>query len=240
MRFYRLQQDPSPRYTGALNAAHKWGLPGLEPCPTCRTGGGVTGLEYPCVDLSGLPDHELKKLSDPWPVPFEEFSRLRELVRPLAPMGAVLEAGARLGPLTGKGSGHFGQLFMQEPWSLYLRRDALGRLQEAGVRGLRGCSLDVRFRVKHPPELLEMQLELHGQFHPDCLPPDRKPPCPTCGNDRLTLPEQPILAAPSLPEHLDVFRLAQWSTLIIANERLVDTVQRLELDGVVFQELQVR
>jgi uncharacterized double-CXXCG motif protein len=240
MKFYRPRRDPSPRYTGELNARHPWGLPGVEPCPTCRTGGGLGGLEYPCVDLSGLPHHELKKLSDSWPVPREELSRLRELVRPLAPRDAVLEPGARFGPLTGSGSGYFGQLFMQDPWSLYARREALERLRQAGILGLQGCPLHVRFRVKRPPELLELQLELHGRFHPDCLPADRKPPCPTCGNDFLKLPEHPILALESLPKSLDVFRLAQWSTLIIATERLVDTVRRLELDGLIFQELEAR
>jgi hypothetical protein len=39
---------------------------------------------------------------------------------------------------------------------------------------------------------------------------------------------------------VDIFRLADASTLIIANERLVDAVRRLELDGVVFKELEVR
>lgn len=240
MKFYRPRQDSSPRYTGQLNARHPWGLPGVEPCPTCRTGGGVGGLEYPCVDLSGLPPHELKKLSDSWPVPREELARLRELVRPLAPRAAVLEPGTRFGPLTGSGSGHFGQLFMQDPWSLYARREALERLQEAGIRGLQGCPLHVRFRVKRPPELMELQMELHGQFHPDCLPAERKPPCPTCGNDFLKLPERPILAIESLPTTRDVFRLASWSTLIIVTERLVEAVRHLELDGLSFQEMEVR
>ncbi|HEX8705467.1 MAG TPA: double-CXXCG motif protein [Myxococcaceae bacterium] len=240
MKLYRLKQDPSPRYTGDLHAKHKWGLPGVEPCPACRVGGAVTGLEYPGVDLSGLPTQELKKLSDPWPVPFEEFLRLRDLVRPLAPQGALLEPGTRLGPLTGTGSGYFGQLFMPEPWSLYLRREALDKLQAAGIRGLHGCALEVRFRVKRPPELLELQFELHGQFHPVCLPPDRKPPCPTCGNEPLKLPAPIVLDATSLPAELDVFRLRQGWTLIIASERFRDAVQRLELDGVAFQELEVR
>jgi hypothetical protein len=43
-----------------------------------------------------------------------------------------------------------------------------------------------------------------------------------------------------MPEDLDVFRLADWSTLIIASERMVDAVRRLELDGVVFHELETR
>ncbi|WP_257463226.1 SitI6 family double-CXXCG motif immunity protein [Archangium lipolyticum] len=241
MKFYRIQGDKAPRYTGNLNAAHKWGLPGSEPCPICGLRGGSTAVVYPSVDLSILPEEEQKKLSDPRPVPYEEFVRLRELVRPLAPPGAVLKTGTEFGPLTGTATGHFGQLFMQNPWSLYVRREALEKLRAAGVRGLHGCPLNVRFRQKNHPELLDMQLELRGRFHPDCLPPNREPPCPSCGLDKgYKLPQPPILATASLPEDLDVFRLADWSTLIIASERLVDAVKRLELDGVVFQELETR
>jgi uncharacterized double-CXXCG motif protein len=241
MKFYRIREDLAPRYTGNLNAAHKWGLPGSEPCPVCGLHGGSTVARYPCVDLSNLPEEEQKKLSDPWPVPYEEFVRLRELVRPLAPPGAVLKTGTKFGPLTGTASGHFGQLFMQNPWSLYMRREALEKLQMAGVRGLHGCPLNVRFRQKNHPELMDLQLELRGRFHPDCLPRNRKPPCSACGRDEgYSLPEPPLLAVASLPEDLDVFRLADWSGLITANERMVDAVRELELDGVVFQELEVR
>ncbi|HZH79561.1 MAG TPA: double-CXXCG motif protein [Archangium sp.] len=240
MKFYQLKQDPSPRYTGNLNAAHPWGLPGVEPCPTCKCGGAGGGLEYPCVDLSGLPPDELKKLSDSWPVPAKEIQRLRELVRPLAPKDALLEPGARFGPLEGTGLGYFGQLFMQEPWALYMRREALERLREMGMRGLQGCPIKVRFRTKHAPELLEMQMEMQGQYHPDCLPLDRKPPCPTCGNDFLKRPDPIILEGASLPTELDLFRLKQAWMLIVASERFVETVRRLELDGVLFQELEVR
>jgi uncharacterized double-CXXCG motif protein len=129
---------------------------------------------------------------------------------------------------------------MQDPWSLYARREALEQLREAGLRGLQGCPLNVRFRAKRSPELLELQLELHGRFHPDCLPADPPPPCPTCGNDFLKLPDHPLLALESLPTSLDVFRLAQWSTLILVTERMVDAVQRLKLDGLIFQELEAR
>jgi len=238
VKFYRVEADEAPRYTGNLDAGHKWGLPGVEPCPTCGVGGGVVGLQYPCVDLSSLP--ERKKFDDPWPVPFKEFARLRELVRPLAPQRAVLEPGTRFGPLEGTGSGHFGPLFMQNPWSLYIRREALERLREAGIRGLQGCPINVRFRVKRPPELLALQFELHGQYHPDCLPPDLKPPCPTCENDPLERPNPMILDAVSLPVDLDLFRLRQAWTVIVATDRMVDAAQRLELDGVMFRELEAR
>lgn len=240
MRFYEVIEDGAPRYTGDLsNAAHKWGLPGLR-CPACKAVGGWTGLQYPCVDLSSLPPKEFGKLSDSWPVSFEEIERLRELVRPLAPEGALLKPGTRFGPLTGTGTGYFGQLFMQNSWSLFARREAFERLQDTELRGLQGCPLDVRFRVKRPPELLEFQLTAQGRLHPDCLPLDRKPPCPKCESTGLSLPRTYWLDAASLPEHLDVFRLTDWPTLIFATERMADAVKRLELDGVVFREVEAR
>lgn len=240
MRFYRVVEDETLPYTGDLsNATYQWGLPGMH-CPNCGIVGGWTGLQYPCVDLSGLPGEELKKLSDGWPVSLEEFERRRELVRPFAPSDAMLKTGTSFGPLTGTGSGTFGQFFMQNPWSLVVRRDALERLQGAGLRGLQGCRLDVRFRAKNPPELWELQLAARAQLHPDCLPPDRKPPCRICGRDEVSLPATYWLDASSLPEHLDLFRLADFPTLIIATERMVEAVKSLELDGVVFRGVDTR
>jgi uncharacterized double-CXXCG motif protein len=152
----------------------------------------------------------------------------------------VLNSGAKFGPVEGSGLGYFGQLFMQNPWTLFARREALERLQAAGIRGLQGCPIKVRFRTKHAPELLELQLELRGQFHPECLSPDRRPTCPTCENNPNPLPEKFWLAASSLPEHIDIFRFRDAPGFIFANERFVERVKRLELDGVVFQEAEVR
>ena len=241
MKFYSVAEDTSLGYTGNLDdAVNTWGLPGARPCSTCGAGGGFLGLQYPCVDLSSLPAHELEKLSNPWPVPLEELSRLTERVRPFVPSWAVLKPGAVFGPITGKGSGRFGQLFMQAPWILLLRREALEHLQASGVRGLQGCPIQVHFRGKNAPELLELQLKLHGRIHPSCLPPDRKPPCPTCGNESYKLPNPVALDAASLPEDVNVFRLEEVPGIILVTERFVDAVTRLELEGVAFRELETR
>jgi uncharacterized double-CXXCG motif protein len=241
MKFYELGSDPSPRYTGNLNAAHKWALPGVEPCPVCDLQSEAhTMAQYPCVDLSVLPPDEQEKLLDAWPVPREEFIRRRELVRPLTPPYAMLGCGAVFGPLKGTGLGYFGQLFMQNPWSLCMRREALERLQAAGVRGLVGCPTQVRFRTRHAPDLRDIQLESHGRMHPGCLPP-AYPPCRVCNISRShPRPDPYWLDAASLPDHVDIFRLDVASVPIIANERLVDAVHRLELDGVVFKEIEAR
>lgn len=239
MKVYELAPDMAERFTGELHASHKWMLPGLESCVGCGATWATTGLQYPCVDLSGLP--ERKQYEKPRTEPHDELVHLIEQLRPMMPAGTVLKPGAVFGPMKGWARGDFGQLHMQNPWTLCLRREALERLQEAGIRGLQGCPLEVRYRGKNPPELLELQLEYHCRFHPDCLPPEPPPPpCPRCGRQSKTLPDPYILDAKTLPTTADVFRLAAWSTHILATERFVEAARRLELDGVVFREVPVR
>ncbi|KFE61086.1 hypothetical protein DB31_4521 [Hyalangium minutum] len=169
---------------------------------------------------------------------YAEFERLREQVRPWAPPGARLRAGAAFGPLNGSAQGEFGPLVMAYPWELLMKPEALARLQAEGMRGLKGCRTALRFRKKNPPELLEMELLSWGRFHPDCLP-ERPPPCPRCGIESFDLPEHPILATSTLPQNLDLFRL-EWA-LIIGTERFVEAVQRLGLEhDLTFRELPVR
>jgi uncharacterized double-CXXCG motif protein len=176
----------------------------------------------------------------PRPEPFAEFARLREIVRPVMPPGVPLEPGTEIGPLVGTASGTFSPLFMQNPWTLLARREALEQLQTEGLNGLKSCRTELRFRKKNPPELLELEIHPHGLLHPDCLPPDRKPPCETCGREGFSRPEELLLDTASLPTHTDLFRLANWTTMIISTERFAEAVRRLDLSGVVFKELPLR
>jgi uncharacterized double-CXXCG motif protein len=238
VKLYRVQSDPAAPYTGDLQARSRWEMPCVRNCPGCGTEvWGNDAIRYPCVDLTGLPN--LREFDDPSPQPLDVYLRLCAQLRPLLPAAAVLRPGMGLGPIVGRASGSFGQLFMQNPWSLYMRREALERLQEAGVRGLHGCPTELRFRGKNPPELLEPQLELRGELHADCLPADAKT-CEQCGVKSYSLPDPYLLDAATLPTELDLFRLAGWTSVILATERFVEAVKRLGLDGVTFREVPVR
>jgi uncharacterized double-CXXCG motif protein len=237
VHFYRLREDTTAGYTGDISAASKWGLPGVR-CPKCGNTWSSSGTAYPCVDLSQHPHRA--EFEVPRPEPIEEFERLREMVRPLVPTGAPIPAGTELGPLVGSAWGTFGAFFFQNPWTLLARREAIEALQQAGVHGLTGRKPELRFRQKkNPPELVVLQLEPHGLLHPDCLPP-RPPPCPRCGRDGFQLPKHPILDKASLPTLTDVFRLANFSTVLVGSERFKEAVQRLNLDGILFHELPLR
>ncbi|QRN98035.1 hypothetical protein JRI60_02875 [Archangium violaceum] len=236
-RFYRLKEPRTSRYTGDINARHKWGsLPWLR-CTECKDTwtGGFTA--YPSVDLSSLPERDEYEKSRPEPL--DEFVRLRERVRPLVMPGSQLLPGSTFGPLTGTATGTFSALYLHLLGAVLIRREALEQLQAAGVQGLRGFPTELRFRQKKHPELLELEIPAHGRLHPDCTPP-RPPPCARCGLDSFRFPDDPVLDAASLPADTDLFRLSDFETIFIATERFVDTFRRLELDGADIHEVPVR
>ena len=236
-KFYWLRFPKNSRYTGNLNARHKWLLPCVF-CPQCGNSWPRGLTAYPSGDLSSLP--EQKEWRDVRFGPYEEFARVRELVRPLVSPGAQLLPGTSLGPMVGTATGNFSPLFFYFVDMPLAHREALEQLQAEGVRGLRGFPTELRFRTKkHPPELLELELLPHGRLHPDCTPP-RPPPCPKCGRDSFTRPEEPILDAASLPTHTDLFRVGDYDSMLIGTERFVEAVRRLDLVELDPQELPVR
>ena len=236
-RYYWIREARVPRHTGQINASHKWGLPGLS-CSTCGATWSGSASAFPSVDLTSLPERAAFETARP--EPFEEFVRLRELVRPLVPPGTQLLPGAEFGPLEGTASGSFGPLFLQSSWMPLIRREAWERLQATELQGLQAFPTQLRFRQKNPPELLELEIAAHGRLHPDCFLPEAPTRCPQCGRLEARRPENMLLETASLPEQRDLFRLTDFETTLIGTERFVEAVQRLGLEGAAFQELSVR
>jgi uncharacterized double-CXXCG motif protein len=237
MRFYLVRDATSPRYSWDLHTEQRWFLPGLR-CPRCAHVFAVLGESYPTTDLSQLP--ERKKFTARVAEDLEEFTRLREMVRPLVPAGSPLAPGTRFGPLSGTARGNFPEMVLPNPWSLLMRKEALGQLQEAGLHGLTGCPMDLRFRQQNAPELLELLVDPRGKLHPDCLPPGKSAPCATCGRYDFNWPAWPILDAATLPADRDLFRLSNFQTAIVGTERFVETAQWLGFGEVEFHELPTR
>lgn len=240
MRFYELGSVPADRmrYPGEYKAERKWHLPGVH-CPTCDCSWAGISEAYPDVDLSGVP--EAKQLEKAWlEEDFEKFERLRAMVRPLVPSWAMLSPGTGFGPLVGSAHGRFAQLYMLYSWMVLIRREALEQLQAEGLRGLMGCRTQLRFRQRNAPELMELEVEPHGLFHADCLPPGKSEPCTTCWGNDFDIPEQPLLDKASLPEHLDIFQLRNCLGFIVITERFADTLNRLGFEEFSLRELPVR
>ena len=237
MKYFTVEDDSSSGCTGDITGSHKWILPGVDTCPACGITWGDNSRTYPSVDLT--PVASLADFVEARAEPIEEYERLCELVRPLLPPGALLKPGTSLGPLVGKAQGRFGQLVSPYPWWLLVQREALEKLQAGGLQGLKACPTQLRFRQRNSPELLELELLPVGRAHADCLSPDRPPRCSRCGRFGLTLPDDLLLDATTLPNHLDVFRLEDFSTVIVCTERFAKACKRLKLDGVVFKPVPI-
>jgi uncharacterized double-CXXCG motif protein len=139
--------------------------------------------------------------------------------------------------MTGKAQGEFGAFTWPSWEALLVRREVLERLQGEGVRGLKGCRTELRFRQKNPPELIELELWPRGRLHEQCLPA-RPPPCGRCGRDGFRRPEQPVLDTKTLPEDVDLFRLDNFETMLVCSGRFREAVTRLQLAaGLEFNEL---
>ncbi|WP_404363879.1 double-CXXCG motif protein [Corallococcus coralloides] len=235
MKFFWLRAAEGPRFTGFINGTHRWGLPGGL-CPVCGSSPGGLGEAYPSVDLSGWSHRG--ELDEARQVPLEEYERLRELVRLQVPFEAPLLPGAEFGPLIGKASGKWSALDLPDPWTLVMRRETVDQLREAGI-ALRVSKMDLRFRSKTEVDLRLVEIHCRGRLHDSCFPGGRDRPCERCGRQGNPLPETPILNGRTLPTDLDLFRLTDFTTVIIATERFVDAVNRLGFEGVVFKEIPV-
>lgn len=236
-RFFEVREKKGARYSSYVDGMRKWSLPGVQ-CPLCGAGWSGLGEAYPSVDLSRHPEREA--FEDISSDSIEAFERLREVVRPLAPKGALLGPGAEFGPLIGTASGRFGDFHMPVPWQLMVSPDALEKLEAEGVRSLKGVPMELRFKGKEPPALLDVELETHGHLHPDCYPASWKPPCGRCGRNGNKLPEALVLDGATLPADVDVFRLRDFTTVIIASERFAQAVERLGLGEIMLKEVPVR
>ncbi|GHG90029.1 double-CXXCG motif protein [Comamonas sp. JC664] len=239
MRFFEVLEDEDTRHTGRIDGVSPWCIPSID-CDLCGGYGGL-GESYPTVDLSRFAQRAL--LEEPLnlqALSLENYLSLCQALRPLLPQGAPMEPGTQLGPVVGKAKGRFGNFYFQAPWAPWVRASALEQLQAAGVKGLRGAPGKLGYRGQPAPPLHCLELHVSGVLHPTSHAADWQEPCPRCGSHRNGYPsESAILDEQTLPEDADLFRLSDFKTVIVANERFVTAVEQLRLGDISFRELRV-
>ncbi len=221
MSFYEIQTSPQATWSSTYRAERRWYLPGLEECPRCHVNWSSL-LTYPAVDLSDL--EEAHEMEEPRPASFEEYVRLRELVRPYCPPSAPLEPGTGFGPLVGSTRGKWGAVTLAHLATLFVREDALQALSD--LRGI--VPSWPQFRRPPVPAVAELQLPPRGRLARDCLPPDTLEPCAVCGCNGVVLPTHYWVDPGSLPTDMDAFRLADSPGVIVVSERFASIVRRFE------------
>ena len=215
-----------------LDAASKWGLPGVK-CPTCGSTWGTTGVEYPTVDISDEP--LAAEYTRYWPVSLEELERLSGRIRPRFPEGAPLPPGTQFGTLTGTASGPFPDFVWLSSWSLLLKRDAYAQLRAKNVRMPAAVAPELRLPKNQVNDLLVLEiLPLVSLASASFLP--GADPCKSCGREGRQV-EVAVVSRDSIPADVDMFRPRNFPTYILGTERFKQAVDELGLEGMVFQEL---
>lgn len=238
MRLFELRPDDSCDY--AVEANHRWGLPGVK-CDACGATWSNVGVAYPVVDLSVLPN--ANRYTNFWPVPWNEFEQLRAPILELLPKGAVAPPGTDFGPLVGRVTGALPDLVWRDTWTLLTRPEVLARLKREGIEMPKGAKAKLQGRQQ--ADLIELQLEPHATLAASCLPPGEFAACSVCGRRGIKRPHELVVESSSVPENLDFFRLSDLTTAILATERAVKALTELKLTGfhsadVPLEQLQTR
>lgn len=225
---------PSERDTpaaGLIDATHEWGLPGVI-CPVCGNTWSNDGLAYPLISLSDLPFERDYRI--PRAIPLAEFNVLKNRLVPLLPEGTFVLPGTEFGPLVGKASGKFGDFAWLNPWTPLIKGGAYLKLREKGIHLPMKASHKLVFRQKHHDRLFELQVEPFAVIKLAEAPAD---PCSACGYTQLALPDQVVIDQSSVPEHVDMFRARNFTTLVLATKAFRDLTNELGLTGIEFHEV---
>ena len=218
---------------------HKWTLPGVE-CPQCKNTWGAIGLAYPAINT---PELKLTAKRGSWPVPLHEFLKLKEQLTRKLPNHIVIEPATKFGPMVGTVWGKTGDFAWKHTWHLFVRKETLEKLRDAGVKMPTSVPPEVRYARKEKVELEELQLEPFAKFPVSRIKSGRWEVCSACGfcgiKGRGRRKVAPAILKSSIPAHVDLFRILEWDTQIVAKENFVEEVKRMNATNLLFTEIEV-
>jgi Protein of unknown function (Gmx_para_CXXCG) len=235
MRFYSIESRSVCEGQLMISGEHKWILPGLN-CPSCGAW-GWSGKEFPSVQPSG----EAAKHFRGGPKPLGWFRDV------LPRLGLRLSDGSdpgptfEFGPLVGKvESGRILTDFIwPRSWTILVRERTKGILSDCGIHIPSYVKALIKRNAKLEEEIYELQLEAGLMVHESCLERS-EPKCELCGRDPVSLRATPLnLKRSDGPVRSDLFRAANFPTLIFATERFASVCEEYLLSNVVFKLVQL-
>ncbi len=214
-----------------LTADYLLGLPGVH-CPVCDQTWANIGLSYPIIDLSST--SIAHPLVEPRLVDYDEYKSILSGVEQFVPKGLPILPGTCFGPLKGRLTGIFGDFVWQHLWDLLIKTDAYQKLISAGLRVPEAIAPLLQQKLRG--QLLQLQIEPHGQLSPLSYVEPGLPICPQCGRDGRKL-EKIVLMKESFSHDLDIFRIGNFTTYILVSCRFKDAVNELGLTNIKFKEV---
>lgn len=229
-----MERSESNAGTGILSVRREAQLPAVV-CPSCGARWGTAGREYPSVNVREIGGYE--RLLDAEVLPLEEWAQLAAAVQPHVPESTPLEPGTEFGPLIGGGRGSFASFHFLRPWTLLARREVITRLVNKGVSGLRPVPCRLTFPPGVATELVELELLCSGSVTEFSLGKNLRSRCGACGRLDATLPSRFSVDCRDVPADRLLFRLTDFSTVIVCRRRFVEVLETLGLTGLKFEPL---
>lgn len=236
MRLFKIGEDLSRTKAGYIDAVRKWELPGVI-CPVCKCTWGMGSLQYPSVNLTGIPD--ARRYVEPWPVELEVFLKMRDEVWKSFPSLPDLTPGTSLGPSVGKPVGKLHGFVWGVLFATLLEASSLEKLKKTGLLLPASVKAELKFKG-NKQEVFEFDLPLRGKLANPVYDGIQLDYCSACGRDSSTLPDEILIDAGSIPNDYDIFRVGNVTTIILVTERFVEAVTRLDIKGAVFEEVKTK
>lgn len=234
MEYFIISPDEEHRgklYKDYIDADYIWSLPGVR-CFACQQTWANIGLSYPAINLSSVP--VANQFVEARVVEYYEYESLRFALERYVPKGLPILPGTRFGPLKGKLTGKFGDFVWRHLWDLLIKTDAYQKLISAGLRVPEAIAPLLQQKLRG--QLLQLQIEPHGQLSPLSYVEPGLPICPQCGRDGRKL-EKIVLMKESFSHDLDIFRIGNFTTYILVSCRFKDAVNELGLTNIKFKEV---
>ena len=234
MRIFEIREDQFRRKVGHIDATHKWGLPGVV-CPVCNQTWATISLEYPSIDLTNFVDEKLYRVARPEPL--SEFLRLRQKIADAFPQLIVLKPGAVFGSSVGKAiGGRLDGFVWRAWWTICLEAGALEKLKDSGLSLPNSVKAELKFK-KEEQEVFEFDLPLKGKLTNGVYDGIQLKYCYGCGRDSASKPDEILIDQSSIPTDIDIFRISNFTTIILVTERFVKAVTDSHIKGAIFNEV---
>lgn len=239
MKFYEIKPNYSDEKQNFLDAAHRWGLPGVS-CSVCDQIWAGCGLEYPSVDISEL--LFAGRLEEGWVASLEEFEYFKSEIQRSFPECQYLQPGTRFGNLVGdevgKKSGHLNDFMFHMHWTVVVKGTALEKLRSARLNLPKTIEATINFKTI-PEVLFEFEIPPIGTLINPIYEGGINEACSACGRIGVSKPEKIIVEKSSLLKKLDIFRLRNFATMVLVSERFVESVNKLNLSGAIFKKVEL-
>lgn len=236
MRIFQIREDQFRKKAGYIDAIHKWGLPGVD-CPVCNQIWSTVSLEYPAVDLTDFADEKLYR--EARLEPLSEFLKLRQKIADAFPRLPELGPGTSFGPSVGRAvGGRLDGFVWRAWWTICLEASALEKLKGGGLSLPDSVKAELKFK-KESQEVFEFDLPLKSKLVNPVYDGIQLKYCDACGRDSASKPEEMLIEHSSIPNDVDIFRVSNFTTIILVTEKFVETVANLDIKGAVFEEIKI-